>query len=243
MAADEVGQRGVEEEAYEGVAGVAQHQDERHQGALGACDGELAEVGPVDLCLLAGQGAQAQIRFGRPARAHRSDAVAEVVGSAGVATRLDHLEQPGGGERGEALQGLGDELHIGVELGRAAWALAGAFDAGGAQHPFDGGMVDAELAGDGACPPVLDEVVAQGLRLEFVVDCHGVRRSVPDGGTGAPAHRGTAPVKTHELTNRACTEGTLHRGGAGGVDIGGLACGLSTRWRGSGASCGGVAEP
>ena len=52
VASDEAGERGVEVEAHEGVARVAQHQDERHQGALGAPDGELSEVRPVDLSLL-----------------------------------------------------------------------------------------------------------------------------------------------------------------------------------------------
>ena len=63
MAADEVGERGTEVEAHEGIPGAAQHQDERHQGALGTPDGELSEVRPVDLSLLARQGAKAQIRF------------------------------------------------------------------------------------------------------------------------------------------------------------------------------------
>ena len=87
VAADEAGERGVEVEAYEGVSGVAQHQDERHQGAFGASDGELSEVRPVDLSLLARKGAKAQIRFTGPAWAQRRDAVAEVVGAPGVAPR------------------------------------------------------------------------------------------------------------------------------------------------------------
>ena len=109
VAADEVGERGAEVEAHEGVSGVAQHQDERHQGAFGASDGELSEVRPVDLSLLARKGAKAQIRFTAPAWAQLRDAMTEVVGSAGVAARLDHVEQPSGGQGGESLQRLGDE--------------------------------------------------------------------------------------------------------------------------------------
>ena len=109
VAADEAGERGVEVEAQERIPRVAQHQDERHQGALGPTDGELAEVRPVDLALLARQGSKPQIRFTGTARAQLRDAVTEVVGSAGVAARLDHVEQPSGGQRGEALQRLGDE--------------------------------------------------------------------------------------------------------------------------------------
>ena len=109
MAADEVGERGIEVEAQERIPRVAQHQDERHQGALGPADGELSEVRPVDLALLARQGSKPQIRFTRAAGPQLRDAVAEVVGSARVAPRLDHVEQPCGGQGGEALQRLGDE--------------------------------------------------------------------------------------------------------------------------------------
>ena len=41
-----------------------------------------------------------------------------------------------------------------------------------AQHPLDGGVMHAELPGDGPHPPVLDEVVAQDLRLDIIVDRH-----------------------------------------------------------------------
>ena len=159
VAADEVGERGAEVEAQERIPRVAEHQHERHQGAFGAPDGELSEVRPVDLALLTRKGAKPQIRFTGPARAQLRDAVAEVVGAAGVAPCLDHVEQPRGGEGGESLQRLGDEPHVGVELRGSARAPALAFDPCLAQDPLDGGVVDAELRGDGAHPPVLDEVV------------------------------------------------------------------------------------
>ena len=49
MAAQEVGERGVEVEPNEGITRVAEHQDKRHQGAFGTSDRDLAEVRPVDL--------------------------------------------------------------------------------------------------------------------------------------------------------------------------------------------------
>ena len=211
VAADEVGERGVEVEAHERITRVAEHQHERHQRALCTADGELAEVGPVDLRLLTGQGAKAKIRLTRATRTELRDAVAEVVGSAGVASRLDHVEQPCGGQRGEALKRFGDELHIRVKLRGASRTLALALDPCLAQHPLDGGVMDAELAGDGAHAPVLDEVVAQDLRSELVGDCHSaVRVSVPD---TALSYRGAAPVETDELADRACTEVAMHGGG------------------------------
>ena len=58
MAAQEALQARIEEEAQEDPARVAQHHDEGHQWPAGATDGEMAEVTPVDLALLGGQGAQ-----------------------------------------------------------------------------------------------------------------------------------------------------------------------------------------
>ena len=227
MAADEVGERGAEGEAHEGVSGVAQHQDERHQGALGASDGELAEVCPVDLGLLAGQGAKAQIRCTGPARAQLRDAVAEVVGAAAVAAHLDHVEQPRGGQGGEALQRLGDESHVGVELRGPTRTPAPALHPGLAQYPLDGGVVDAELGGDGAHRPVLDEVVAQNPRLELVVDSHRVHRSVSGATASAPSYRRAPPLPADELADRARTEVAVHRTSAARC-----ASSLGGRWGG-----------
>ena len=107
MAAHEVGELGVEVETQERVPGVAEHHDEGHQGALGTPDGELSEVGPVDLGLLAGQGAQTKVRFARTMWTQLRDAVAEVVRPAWIAACVDHVEQPRGGQRRERLQRLG----------------------------------------------------------------------------------------------------------------------------------------
>ena len=63
-------------------------------------------------------------------------------------------------------------------------------------------------------PPVLDEVVAQDLRLELVVDRHGARRSVPSATTSASSYRRAAPPQTHELAERACAEVAVPRGSA-----------------------------
>ena len=63
----------------------------------------------LDLRLLARKGAKAQIRFTGPAWAQLRDAVTEVVGATGIAARCDHVEQPRGGQGGEAFQRLGDE--------------------------------------------------------------------------------------------------------------------------------------
>ena len=80
MAAQEAVHAGVEEEAQEDHARVAQHHHEGHQRAAGAADLQMAEVTPVDLRLLARQRAQAQVGLGGRARAHAGDEVAEVRG-------------------------------------------------------------------------------------------------------------------------------------------------------------------
>ena len=82
MAAQEVLHAGVQEEAQEDLARVAQHHHEGHQRAAGAADLEMAEVAPVDLRLLARQRAQAQVGLGLRARPMAGDEVAEVVGAA-----------------------------------------------------------------------------------------------------------------------------------------------------------------
>ena len=174
----------------------------------------LAVVRPVNLSLLARKGSKPQIRFTRAARAQLRDAVAEVVGSARVAPRLDHVEQPCGGQGGEALQRLGDECHVGVELRGTSLALTFALHPCLAQHPLDGGVMDPELGGDGPYPPVLDEVVAQDLRLELVVGRHRARRSVPGATPSASSYRRATPLPTDELADRARAEVAVHLGSA-----------------------------
>ena len=131
----------------------------------------MAEVPPVDLRLLAGQAAQAQIGLGRPPRPVTGDEVAEVVGSATVAALAYHGEQAAGGERGEPLQGLQHEGQVGLDL-RAAPRRTGSGQTGLGQHPHHGGMVHVQLAGDGADAPFLDMVIAQDLRLQLRRDGH-----------------------------------------------------------------------
>ena len=204
MAAHEVGKGCVEEEAHECVTGVAQHHDERHQGTLGAPDGEFAEVGPVELGLLAGQGAKAQVRLTGTTRSQLGDTVAEVVGPAGIATFLDHIEQARGGQGRELLQDLGDERDEGVDQGRSSWASALTLDTGLAQHALDAGVMNAELAGDGTYAPVLGEVVAQDLRLEPVADGHRAERQCHTGAQrGWRTRERRQPRRTKALTGRA----------------------------------------
>ena len=74
--------------------------------------------------------------------------------------------------------------------------------------------MDPELGGDGPYPPVLDEVVAQDLRLELVVERHRARRSVPGATPSASSYRRATPLPTDELAERARAEVAVHLGSA-----------------------------
>ena len=89
MAAQEGVHAGVEEEAQEDLARLAQHHDKGHQRTPRAADLQMTEVAPVHLRLLSGQRAQAQVGLGAGARPHGRHEVAEVRGRAHVAP-LDH---------------------------------------------------------------------------------------------------------------------------------------------------------
>src|ERR1700694_4399953 len=58
VTAQEALHAGIEEEAQENLARVAQHHDEGHQGTACAAAQEMTKMPPVDLRLLAGQAAQ-----------------------------------------------------------------------------------------------------------------------------------------------------------------------------------------
>ena len=103
---------------------------------------------------------------------------------------------------------------VGVELRGATRALALALHPCLAQHPLDGGVMDPELGGDGPYPPVLDDVVAQDLRLELVVERHRARRSVPGATPSASSYRRATPLPTDELADRARAEVAVHLGSA-----------------------------
>ena len=101
MAAQEVLHPGIEEEAQEDLPRVAEHHDEGHQRTPRAADLEMAEVAPVDLGLLARQGAQTQIGFGLRTRPMAGDEVAEVIGAAAIAAFAHHRIQAAGRQRRE----------------------------------------------------------------------------------------------------------------------------------------------
>jgi hypothetical protein len=109
MSAQEALQARVKEEAQEDLTRVAQHHDKGHQRPAGATDGEMAEVAPVHLGLLADEAAQPQIGLGRLPRAMAGHQVAEVIGPTAVAALAHHGVETAGGECRELLKRRQDE--------------------------------------------------------------------------------------------------------------------------------------
>ena len=190
MAAQEVVHPGVEVEAQEGAARVTQHHHEAHQRALRAPDPDLAEVGPVDLGLLAGQGLEAQIGLGHGSRPLGRDHVAEVALAPPVAALDRHLVEPGGGQPGPDRQGLADEGQERIDHRRPAPSQMHGLS-GGRHRALDRGVMNAELAGDRADLPLLGVIQAQDLGTRLLVDGH-LTPFVPGAGPDRPPARRTA---------------------------------------------------
>lgn len=157
---------GIEKEAQEDPAGLAEHDDEGHERPSCPTDQHLPEVSPVRLRLFAWKRAQAQIGLRLLARPVASDHMAEVTAVATISSLADHCVESGCRQGGECLQGLQNEGQIGVDLAGAI-ARAVRDEPGAGQHALNGMMVDAELVGDRVGPPLLDMVVAQDLSLQF----------------------------------------------------------------------------
>ena len=81
-------------------------------------------MSPIDLGLLTGQGAQAQIGLGFGARPVASDDMAEVIGTAAIAAFADHGVEPAGSQRWEPLECRKNEREIRVDTRRSGAAYA-----------------------------------------------------------------------------------------------------------------------
>ena len=199
MAAQEAVHARVEEEAQEDAPRVAQHHDEGHQRAARPADVQVAEVGPVDLRLLAGQRAQAQVRLGGRPRAQAGDDVAKVLAAAAVAALADHGVQPCGGERRELGQRREDEGAVRIDPARAQRRGDGRRAVLG-EHTPHGVAVHLQLARDGAAAPVLDLVQAHDLRAQLRRDRH--RRLSRAVVLGMPEPARAGPVAQEALTDQ-----------------------------------------
>jgi len=170
----------VEEEAQEDLARVAEHHDDAISGRRAIS--RWPKCPPIDLPLLAGQAAQAQIGFGFWTRPMAGDEMAEVIGTAPVASLAHHHIQAACRQRRECLQRLADERQIGVDPRLARWRTRPR-QTGLRQHATDDAVMHVQLLGDGADQPLLRVVEAQYPRFDIRWRHHG---RVPSGRVVAP---------------------------------------------------------
>jgi hypothetical protein len=198
MAAHEERHGRAKIEAEKEPSRVAEHHDERPEGASGSADLQLAEVRPVHLGLLAGQRVQPLKRLGGLLRTQTTNDPAQVVGTTRVAPLLDHREDPTGGQLRVLPQLLDDEGHGRVHHRRPRGDHLGV-DARLSKHALNRGVMEAELRGDGANRPLFAVVEAHDLRLGLVGD-HRHPRSrwrtlrEPRRAASAPAMAGASAV-------------------------------------------------
>ena len=142
---------------------MREHDDEEPERPLPAGHGNLADVGPVDLCLLAGEWLGAQVQLAPWLGPNLGHVFAQGADRAGVAPLGEHVVEPGGAQARVAGQRLGDECAVRIDEPRPRRSL-------GARLPepedaADHVGVDSELPGDGADAPVLRVVQTEDLRL------------------------------------------------------------------------------
>jgi hypothetical protein len=112
VAPDEALQRLVEREAGEDGAAVRQHHHEAGQGPLGVADGDLAEVAPVDLGLLAGERLEAEVGLGSRRRSYGPHVVPDLARRPGVAALAHHLVKARGERLRQELELLQQRIFI-----------------------------------------------------------------------------------------------------------------------------------
>jgi len=161
VAAQEALERLVQGKAGVDGARPGQHEHEARQHPPAAADRERAEVPPVDLPLLAGQGLQTQVGFRARGRPDRADPAPHLDGGAGETALTDHDVETRGAQAQVLLQRGDQEGLIGIERGRAN-LRAGADEA--LDGVADGVVMNTERGGDRADAPVFRVVEPADLR-------------------------------------------------------------------------------
>lgn len=157
----------IEEELQIERPRVGQRHHETGESAFGAAHQHVAEVRPVDLGLLAGQGVQLQKRLAF-LRTQARHGAAQLHDAAAVAAVPQHGMDARGAQTGMLFEGLADERQIGLGEGcahgrRAAETLA--FDG-----MADGIGMNLEFGGDGADSPMLGKEVTSDQGAGFRAD-------------------------------------------------------------------------
>jgi hypothetical protein len=197
--ADEARHRRAQVEAQEDLTAPREHHHEGPQHPQRQADADLAKVPPVDLGLLAGQRADPQVRLGRRTGTEARHDRTEVIGLARVTAGPDHLEEPAGAQVGVLPERLLDEGHVRVHH-RRPYAHAPGIDPGLREHALHGGVVVAELRGDGADAPLLCVVQAQDLGFSVAPD-----HSSPPCGATRSGRKSPRPPRARRRRARSAT--------------------------------------
>jgi hypothetical protein len=211
VAAQEALHAVVERKAGVERARPRQHEDEADERAARVADLQRAEVSPVDLSLLAGQRAEAEIRL-RPRRgADDADVPAHREDAARVAAPMEHRVQARRAQPRMLRERVGEKRFVRIEDGGAhRLERARAPEAFAPDGTADGVGMDAELGGDRADRPVLGIVQPTDPRGDRGVDhragrrrrsrCTSANDPSPTPGSGST---GTASWRTHATVIRA----------------------------------------
>ncbi len=156
VAAEEVLDALAEEEPHEDRARIREHDHEREELTDGPPDLDVAEVGPVGLCLLAGEGLEAEEGLDGPFRPEVHDDVTEVLRRAHVAALAAHGEEAARRELRVAPPRLLYEPEEGVDAARPRGRVQER-DARLLRHALDDGVVHLELARDRPRRPQLGD--------------------------------------------------------------------------------------
>ena len=152
MAEEEILQALIEKELQPQSAAVGEGQEESGETAAGTADGHFPEMSPVGLRLLAREGAKAQKSFPVGGTQFRHDAT-ELGHTTGVAAGANHLEEAGGAQARILLQGLAEEVQVGI--GEAIAEAGMATEAVGVEGAAHGVGMHAEFRRNGAHLPML----------------------------------------------------------------------------------------
>ena len=140
---------------------VREHHDEEPERAHAAGHRELADVGPVDLCLLADQRLGVQVDFAARRRSDVGDVAAHGRHRPDVAAVSDHVVDPRRAKSRVLGQLLDDEVMKRLDDARPSWCLGSGFTE--AQDALDHVGVEPELRRDRPDRPVLGVVQPHDL--------------------------------------------------------------------------------
>src|SRR5713226_2413794 len=167
MAQQEVLECLIEKELEVKGATVSEREHEAGETTQGTANGDRTEVGPISLCLLAGQSCQAQKGFVL-CWSQSSYDPPQLDHTAAITAVAQHLIETGGAQARMLLKSLADEVQVRIgERGARRWATLKPLDFQSGAHRV---WVQPQLGGNGANLPVLAMKQAPNICFLFRSD-------------------------------------------------------------------------